>query len=245
MAVLRYDTLASTNSEAVRLAPSLSHGDVVVCRSQTAGRGQRGNSWEAAPGQNLTFSIFLRPGIEVDRSFLISMAVAVAITEVLNEILAPNLVEIKWPNDIYCADRKLAGILIENSITGKIVDRSIVGIGLNVNQREFLSDAPNPVSMASIAGRDFELQELLDKITGRILQAMNHLNDISDTYHSRLWRAEGIHLWREPSGTPFEAAIAGVAPSGHLTLRTPDGSEKTYAFKEVFPVLNFFPSNPL
>ncbi|MDE6431375.1 MAG: biotin--[acetyl-CoA-carboxylase] ligase, partial [Duncaniella sp.] len=121
----------------------------VSARRQTAGRGQRGNSWESAPGKNITMSILLRPeGLHPSRQFVISRAVSLAITGVLRRYMPASAVRVKWPNDIYVDDRKICGILIENVISSASIRQSVVGIGINVNQRRFLSDAPNPVSMA-------------------------------------------------------------------------------------------------
>lgn len=241
MKILEYTSLRSTNSEATRIAPELAHGDIIVAREQTAGRGQRGNSWEAEPEKNLTFSLFLRPrDMLAADSFLLSMAVSVGIVDALNKILAPDEVKIKWPNDIYWNDLKLAGILIENSFSGQWIDHSIVGIGLNVNQTYFISDAPNPVSMIQIAGLSFDLIEVLKTVCESILKYIDHIppvNLLSQAYHKSLWRREGIHLWREPDDKPFKAYIEEVAPSGLLTLIRPDGYKKVYAFKEVFPIL--------
>lgn len=237
MTIRRYDTLTSTNTEVARIAGELADGDVVICREQTAGRGQRGNSWEAETGKNLTFSMLLRPHeLPAAESFLLSMAVAVGITDALGKILSPKHIQIKWPNDIYWNDKKLAGILIENTISGQFVSHSIIGIGLNVNQRQFVSDAPNPVSMAQIAGKDFVLDDVLDKVVSAII-ARSHqpLRDIVAPYHAGLWHGVGRHMWREPAGEPFTASIAEVRPSGHLVLQRADGTLKPYAFKEVSP----------
>ena len=168
------DTCPSTNSDPAVLDPEAPHGLVVAAREQTAGRGQRGNTWESGPGLNLSFSIVLRPaGIHPARQFCISEAVALAVAETVEEELRSNGVDdpvyVKWPNDIYVGDRKICGILIENTVTGTHIDKSIVGIGLNVNQREFHSDAPNPVSIIQLTARETPLQPLLDRLTARLL----------------------------------------------------------------------------
>lgn len=168
------DTCPSTNSDPAVLDPEAPHGLVVAAREQTAGRGQRGNTWESGPGLNLSFSIVLRPGdLHAARQFCISEAVALAVAETVEEELRRNgvgdPVYVKWPNDIYVGDRKICGILIENTVTGTHIDKSIVGIGLNVNQREFLSDAPNPVSIIQLTARETPLQPLLDHLTSRLL----------------------------------------------------------------------------
>lgn len=168
------DTCPSTNSDPAVLDPEAPHGLVVAAREQTAGRGQRGNTWESGPGLNLSFSIVLRPaGIHPARQFCISEAVALAVAETVEEELRRNgvgdPVYVKWPNDIYVGDRKICGILIENTVTGTHIDKSIVGIGLNVNQREFHSDAPNPVSLIQLTARHTPLEPLLDRLTTRLL----------------------------------------------------------------------------
>ncbi len=168
------DTCPSTNSDPAVLDPEAPHGLVVAAREQTAGRGQRGNTWESGPGLNLSFSIVLRPGdLHAVRQFCISEAVALAVAETVEEELRSNGVDdpvyVKWPNDIYVGDRKICGILIENTVTGTHIDKSVVGIGLNVNQREFHSDAPNPVSIIQLTARETPLQPLLDRLTARLL----------------------------------------------------------------------------
>lgn len=241
MKILRYDSLASTNTEAARIADKLNHGDIIIARSQTSGRGQRGNSWEAEPGKNLTFSVFIVPEkLRAADSFRLSMAISLGIADALKCLLETEDIRIKWPNDIYWKNKKICGILIENSFCGTKVGHSIIGIGINVNQTEFLSDAPNPVSMAQIAGREFDLEKVLETVCGALLLfEMELTNDPSlvDRYFSHLWKNEHTCLWREPQGAPFHALIQSVEPSGHLNLLLSDGSTRSYAFKEVFPIL--------
>lgn len=238
MTIHRYEALDSTNNEAARMASALAHGDVLVCRTQTAGRGQRGNTWESEPGKNLTFSVFLRPAaIKASDAFLLSMAVSVGIVDALNRIVEPERIAVKWPNDIYWNDMKLAGILIENSFQGQSIGHSIVGIGLNINQKKFVSDAPNPVSLANISGKKYDLDDTLKTVVEEIVKSVDNIGPgLSERYHNMLWRGEGIHLWREPGGEPFEASIERVLPTGHLVLATSSGLQ-TYAFKEVAPIL--------
>lgn len=230
--------IPSTNTW-LRSQPDAPHATVVSAFSQSAGRGQRGNSWEAAPGKNLTFSILVRPrNIAADRQFAISRATAVAIADTLTRLM-PNVPEIsvKWPNDIYAGDRKICGILIENVLTGTVISRSVIGVGINVNQEEFLSDAPNPVSMRQLTCREFPVDELLDLFADAIIRAVeaedsSQGNLTRDIYMRRLWRRDGFYPYRDTSGE-FSARIAGVDSMGFLTLQLPDGSERKYAFKEV------------
>ncbi len=244
MKLIWLDECDSTNNVVARENPE--HGTAVIARAQTAGRGQRGNSWESEPGKNLTFSLLLRPAwVEVSRQFAISQAVSLAIVTVLEQRLGLQAqLSIKWPNDIYAGDRKICGILIENSLTGNVISRCIVGVGINVNQTLFKSDAPNPVSMAQLAGREFSVVELATEFVAEMLAAVDRLQaeegvmEIASQYFSRLWRGEGYYPYVDvASGEAFEARIHSIGPMGHLTLQTTAGQLRTYAFKQVTPKL--------
>ena len=241
MRIIRYDSLPSTNTEAARIAAGLSHGDVLTTFEQTSGRGQRGNFWESSAGENLTFSLFVEPdGLLASEAFRLSMAVAVSIADTLRKHLDTEEIKVKWANDIYWRDKKIAGVLIENSLRGKWVSHSIVGIGLNVNQKAWTEAVPNPVSMSLVAGKDFDIDAILTDLVSEMLKLIgSNLYDplLPERYNKFLWRNTGMHLWREPDGEPFEASVVDVAVTGHLTLLTPGGERLTYAFKEVSPVL--------
>ena len=246
MTIKELDRTPSTNTWAKQHAAELTHGTVVVTHNQTAGRGQRGNCWEAAPGKNLTFSLFLHPeGVSPAGQFLISEIVALAVVEAvehaLAEAVASDRIKVKWPNDIYVDDRKIAGILIEHTLTGSGIGHTIAGIGLNVNQTVFESDAPNPVSLAMLAHKDFSLAPLLAGICSRIAGAfpVTDADAVHAEYHRRLWRADGMpHTFALPDGTRFDAVIEKVAPGGQLSLLTSPGAEScTFLFKEVAFVL--------
>lgn len=230
----------------------LEHGTVIVADSQTAGRGQRGNSWEAEPGMNLTFSMLLIPeNIPARRQFAISRAVSLAVAEALAHWLRRDDVCVKWPNDIYVGDGKVCGILIENTIDGSRISRSVAGIGINVNQKKFLSDAPNPVSMSGISGVDFDLGVLLDDVANTVLShfaAEDCSGGVASerAYMENLWRRDGFHRFAagntrvdgRPVGADsapdfFEARIVGVDPMGFITLERRDGNTTTHAFKEI------------
>lgn len=222
----------STNREIPADAP---HGFAVMAHTQTAGRGQRGNSWEAAPGMNITLSIMLRPEqLPIVRQFEVSEAVCLAVADLLREE-GLEQVAVKWPNDVYVADRKICGILIENSLCGSMLARSIAGIGLNVNQLHFCSDAPNPVSLRQVTGSEYPLRPLAERLIALILARMECLNTPGGNhadYLASLWRRTGQHSWRDDSGT-FTASILSVSTTGMLTL----SNSRTYAFKEVTAIL--------
>lgn len=210
---------------------------LVLARTQTAGRGQRGNSWESEPGMNLTFSFHFSPERTAPAAqFAISEAVALAMAGVLCDFGIEA--RVKWPNDIYVGDRKISGILIENSIMGSRIDHSIVGIGLNVNQKRFVSDAPNPVSMSQLTGLEYDLDTVADSVATNMERHLRRLADADGSLHreylSRLWRGDGRpYPFRETAtGELFEGVILDVAPTGHLLLQTPAGP-RSYAFKEI------------
>lgn len=211
----------------------------VVTEFQTAGKGQRGNSWEAEDGKNLLFSTVLYPtALEAKHQFYISMLAALAIHEALSSYTSGF--SIKWPNDIYWKNKKIAGILIENEIEGKDLNQSIIGIGLNVNQEKFVSDAPNPVSLKQILGTGIDRQELLEKvlhgIIGGYCQLENDFGRASQTigllYLKHLYRRKGFHTYRDEGGI-FRAEFHQLEEDGHLLLKDEEGIVRRYAFKEV------------
>lgn len=244
------DTAKSTNSHLAEIAGGLPHGTVLSTDCQTAGRGQRGNTWEAAPGKNITMSVLLHPdGVAPCRQFLLSEAVALAVARTLDAYAGSGIC-VKWPNDIYYNGLKICGMLIEHSLSGGKIDRTIAGIGVNVNQREFLSDAPNPVSLYQIIGKETPLGEIRRRMAEEILRMCGLLPDNAGGIHaeflSRLYRRDGYHPYRctvdtlsvdgtsrLAAGTLFEARIADVAEDGILSLRLPGGAIHRFAFKEV------------
>ena len=208
---------------------------------QFAGRGQRGNIWESEPGRNLTISFWFEPeAIKPAAQFVISEAVALSLKLLLEKY--GIAAKVKWPNDIYVEDKKICGILIENSIIGSSISKSIVGIGLNVNQLEFVSDAPNPVSMAKLLHRQFSLDEVAEGLGKYLLYNIGRLGEaetLHQEYINGLWRGDGNNYpFRDSrAGTVFHASIETVEASGHLILRDTSGRLRRYAFKEVEALL--------
>lgn len=245
--IITLESVDSTNAYLRALPLDTPDFTVATARCQTAGRGQRGNRWESAPGENITLSMLFRPGaIPPAGQFAISRAVALAAADLVAECLPDAVrpqVAVKWPNDIYVADSKIAGILIEHSLSGNAISRTIIGIGLNVNQLRFVSDAPNPVSLAQLAGRTFDVDALTLRLCSLMRQRLEAERDSdgtlsADEYLSRLWRRAGFHPYREAgSSEVFTARIAAVSPMGFITLERPDGTSSSYAFKEVSPIL--------
>ncbi len=233
-----FDRVTSTNDKLKKLLTENELDEFTVVRAdmQTAGKGQVGNSWESENGKNLTVSIllkpvFLDPGIQ----FYISKIVSLSILSSLKKFGIPAL--IKWPNDIYADDKKIAGILIENSIMGSNLAESTIGIGLNVNQKIFTSNAKNPVSMIHILNKETDLDEVLNELLNeldrfyRLLQS-ERIEEINNAYFENLYRKTGTFRFKDASGE-FMAEISDVDPTGLLTLTDTSGNIRKYTFKEV------------
>ena len=241
MKIIRFDEIDSTNSFLHGYHEGYDVETVVaVAEYQTAGRGQGTNHWESEQGKNLTFSVRVAPkGVRAACQYVLSMCMALAVKDVLSEY--SEGMTVKWPNDIYWNDKKISGTLIETTIAGKNVKTCIFGTGINVNQTEFLSDAPNPVSIKQIVGHEVDREELLKKVMRNLEKYLKIVysgerKKIHDAYMNCLYRKEGVHKYRDNNGT-FEASIERVEDSGHLVLRSTDGRERRYGFKEVAFVL--------
>lgn len=235
------------------IAATAEHGTVVYTDRQTAGRGQRGNSWESEPFKNVTMSILLRPeNVAPNQQFWLSEISALAVERVLSKYIGN--VSIKWPNDVYYKDFKICGMLIEHSLSGGKINYTIPGIGINVNQRVFLSDAPNPISLANILGHEVPTSEILDGLVDEILTMCDQLPEKAEEIHreflSKLYRRDGFHEYQSTirsasadglsvleEGEHFQARIVNVHPDGMLDLMTTEGHIHTFAFKEVAFIL--------
>lgn len=216
----------------------------VTARYQTAGRGQRGNSWESEEGKNLLMSTLLRPEfLPVSDQFRLSQVVSLAAVETLEKLAPEEKFTVKWPNDIYHGDRKICGMLLENDLSGDHLVHTIVGIGWNINQEEFHSDAPNPCSLIQIIGEETHVDTVLSIFFSRLkklyarLQSSYASGESSDwldaLYAARLYRGDGAYYDFRDSDGPFRASIRRVNPDGRLYLCRQDGTERGYYFKEV------------
>lgn len=238
-----YEILESTNDTAASESGRLDNLSIVATFCQTKGRGQRGNSWSARAGENLLFSILLKEfslfglaPLSASRQFLLSRAAALAVVEFLKGFGLSA--RIKWPNDIYVGDKKICGILIENTLRGSQLSRCITGIGINLGQREFPASLPNPTSVALETGREFTREQLQDGLERfsllyeRLLPASPQ--ELSQRYESLLYRRGEWHAYREqPSGIGFEGKILGTDEGGRLYIEDRSGRRRDYAFKEV------------
>lgn len=262
--VIHLDETSSTNTFLASYTPSEPTDITIVTTDyQSAGRGQASNRWESERGKNLLFSILVTPdSLPATHLFALSEAIALSIREAIattlislgktstnNEHILCETV--KWPNDIYIGDSKIAGILIENNLRGQYVHRSVIGCGVNINQSSFLfpslvttdsstSNIPHPVSMRQLLGRDIDRQAVLDAVIAHFLRRYRGISNgqpdalaaIHAEYLDALYRRQGLHLFADAQGS-FRAEIADVEPTGHLLLRDTSGHLRRYAFKEV------------
>lgn len=227
---------------------TLPHLYTIRADYQTAGRGQAGNSWESEKGKNLLFSSLLRyPDLQAAEQWRLSMLVAVVTREMLAQYLPTEALTIKWPNDIYYGDKKLVGILIENSLNGKNIGYSIAGIGVNVNQTTWRSSAPNPISMQQITDEEYDVAAMLEEwISSMKSWEKRSTEEIKHQYMQHLYRQTGWHQYveREVSTVPtaiarqeeegiFLATIVDISEQGQLLLRLENGEEKLYHFKQI------------
>lgn len=240
------DTVDSTNNYLKTNASRLQDDVTLVTADfQTSGRGQRGNSWESEEGKNVVYSLLIHPSyLKPSKMFAISEVSALSICYALNDVVSqmsadtePGCFSIKWPNDIYFGNRKVAGILIETDILGSRIVNAVIGVGVNVNQQTFKSDAPNPVSLFQILGEEVERDTVLNTIMRKFMRLYEELEQgdvdfIHYLFMQNLFRKEGVHRYRDSNG-PFEASIHDVELTGHLILRDTSGTLRRYAFKEV------------
>lgn len=238
-------TIDSTSTELRRRmsAESLSHGYCISADFQTNGHGQATNHWESEAGKNILFSLLLRPNIiPASEQFIITELVTLAIINTIQDEIRQE-VTIKWPNDIYVGNNKLCGILIENALCGSTIDTCIVGVGININQEVFVSNAPNPVSLTQLSGRHHDIESVFEEIYQNILRYYDYLADnwsnldikqsLHAEYMAHLYRRSGYHAYSTPNGEQFSAEITDIAPQGQLTLRLQSGELRSFAFKEV------------
>ena len=231
MEIIRLDNTTSTID--FLLASGCKEELCVIADYQSAGKGMGQNTWESERGKNLLFSVLLHPvWLPVAEQYLMSMAWALALYDAVAELLGTQsaMLSIKWPNDIYYADMKLSGTRIDINLQGFAIQDMVIGTGINVNQTEFRSDAPNPVSLWQIIEQETDREQLLRNI----LKALAHYqgSDVKASYLSLLYRRKDFHPYVDKDGA-FMAEIVDVEDDGHLLLRDEEGKERRYAFKEV------------
>jgi len=236
--IIKLSNIDSTNNYATKeiLTKRPLEGTVYIAYEQVAGRGQLNNRWESEKGKNLTLSVVVYPVfVPIMKQFEISKVFALGISDFFSEFVGD--VSVKWPNDIYVGKNKIAGLLIENSIQSGKISSCVAGMGLNINQERFLSDAPNPVSLTQITGEKYDLDNslklLCEKLTLRYKQLCSGRTDLIDNdFHLRLFRLNEWAKYIEAEGE-YEGLIKGVDEIGRLVVKDRDGRQKHYHFKEV------------
>lgn len=225
----------STNTEAMRLVNEnkVQEGAVIITDHQMAGRGQRDSQWESEAGQNLTFSVVLYPELPVSRQFYLNMIASLAVTDALLTFINKSI-KIKWPNDIFYANNKVCGILIQNNLKTNKIQSTVIGIGINVNQIRF--SYPKATSLSLISGKTIHREEILSNLLNfleiRYIQLNNNeLADLKYAYMERLYWFNETHWFADQSGE-FKGIIRDVNENGQLEVWT-EGMMRSYNFKEI------------
>ncbi|SHH29457.1 biotin--[acetyl-CoA-carboxylase] ligase [Winogradskyella jejuensis] len=239
MYIIKLDAIDSTNSylKTISLKKMPKDFTVVVAEEQTNGRGQMGTQWQAEASKNLTFSVFKDVSfLKVSHQFCISMAVALGLSKALKELQIPKI-KIKWPNDILSENKKIAGILIENVIKNNTLEGSIIGMGLNVNQK-FFDDLPNASSLHLITGIVYSKDEVLHNILKHIEHYLKRLesgdlNLLKKEYEAELFRIKKPSTFKTPTNQIFSGFIEGITDDGKLKLLLEDDVHMAYDLKEV------------
>lgn len=211
-------------------------GFYIVTDYQSEGRGQVENVWESERGQNILVSILLHPHIATSQQFRLAMLTGLAVVEAMDTHFHSHF-QIKWPNDIYYKDKKLGGILIENRLEQGQVKDSIIGLGLNINQTTFVSDAPNPISLKQITGKEEDRESVLQAVLERLHALQPLLEDareqeLKQRYIARLYRRSGWHEYEDATGR-FRAEWVGLGKAGEWIVKTEQGEERTYLLKQI------------
>ena len=232
----------STNNVLLRHIRDYDNLSVVAAVHQTAGRGQRGNRWLSAPGDNLTFSLLLRPeGLPAREVMVLTALATLAVRDTLRDEGAEAV--IKWPNDIYVGRRKICGMLVENGLDGADIDWSVIGIGINLNQTKFPVEVQNPTSLKRLTGRSYELEPFLEKVCREIGKRLPELETpegrkgLLSAYERDLFQKGSPASYRDlATGEEFTGTILGITPEGLLRMEA-EGRERTFGFKEIGYIL--------
>ena len=243
MNLIKLNATTSTNSYLKELAMNedLENFSVVVTDLQSKGRGQMNSSWQSEKGKNLTFSVFVRLNdLDITDQFYLSKVVSIAVVKVLSSMVATQIM-IKWPNDILADGFKIAGILIENRVKKAKLSESIIGIGLNVNQKEF-DNLPKATSLALVENQEFDLDSLLEKIVVSLKEYVGLLEKrefeiIDQMYLKNLFRLNRHAMYRGKEGNLFMGKIVNVSKTGELQMELDDDTQKEFDLKEIEFVL--------
>lgn len=232
-------TCHSTNDIASELIGNnkANEGAIIITSHQSAGRGQKGNTWEAEQDKNFTFSLILFPKfLKASEQFYLNMAMSVACFEFLNIFLSEEKLKIKWSNDIYYEKQKLSGMLIENTIRGYNLESSVVGIGININQENFIESKAN--SLKKILNKDFNLEEIFNLLCAKIeknyLKIINGaFHEIKSKYIKYQYQYNDIKMYQTPDGNLIEGKIIDIDEIGRLCIEKINGEVLKFNFKEI------------
>ena len=232
----------STNTYAINLLKEVNtpEGTIVFTQNQTAGRGQMGNTWQAETGKNLTFSLILHPTfLSAEKQFYLSKITSLAVFETLTEFLLPSLydIKIKWSNDTLVSRKKISGILIENILRGNTLQSSVIGVGININQKSFSGIENQATSLSLLLEKEFDVKEILTlfckhfEVFYLLLKQQNFIK-ITRLYKEKLYLFNEFATYKSQEKT-FSAKIIDVEESGLLVLSTIENETLKFNFKEV------------
>ena len=238
--IIELEKVDSTNKYILKLLEEnkrFDEGTIITTNLQYAGKGQDTNKWESSEGKNLTLSIVLQPNfLNIEKQFMLNKIIALSIYNFINSFKIKNA-SIKWPNDIYIGDKKVAGILINNTICGSSYDYCVVGLGININQDKFVSDAPNPVSIKQVCGKEYDLNECLNTLC-IITESWYEKLKYGQTANINTAYIEALYRYNKYSnyilrGRRINAKITGISEYGRLILQTKNNETYSCDFKEV------------
>jgi BirA family biotin operon repressor/biotin-[acetyl-CoA-carboxylase] ligase len=238
--VIRLSRIDSTNRYAMDYLDKhhLPDGSLIIAQEQFRGKGTGLNQWESEPGKNLTFSVVLHTNfLPPERQFMLNKVFSLALHDFISTLLGRSSASIKWPNDLYIGTKKAAGMLVQNIIQGSTLITSVVGIGININQDVFVSDAPNPVSLKNVSGEEYDVDRCLIDLCSYMDHRYNQLRksvfDLIDRdYITNLFRI-GEYCFYSLKGRETEARICGVDRFGRLVLETREGRTIVADQKEI------------
>ena len=235
--IIRLPEINSTNDYLLTHCKNFEEGTVVLTNHQTAGKGLDNNQWESAKGKNLTLSVLLNPpSIYSSDQFNLNMATSLALRKFISHY-TDTPVLVKWPNDIYAKNHKIAGILIKNFLYGEVIYSSIIGLGININQENFYSDAPNPVSLKQLTGKNYDLEQMLELLLKDLddyyqILYNRDFNQLNQEYYQYMYRLKEWHNYLI-HGQKVHASIQGIDEFGRLTLTDEQGRLDVCDLKEI------------
>lgn len=240
MKIIKLNAIDSTNTFLKNMVSKVVADDftVVVAKTQTKGRGQMNSEWVVEEGKNLTFSVFSRfTDLDVEKHKYLNFSVSLSVFEVLKELGLPNLA-IKWPNDILSGNKKLGGILIENTLKGSKIVSSVIGVGINVNQDSFSKNLPNASSVKNILGKEFDLDILLESTLKKLEDYFTLLEKkeyelLEEAYLKYLYKKNVPTMFKKGQNILFMGKIIGVSKNGNLQIELADETIQEFGLKEV------------